>query len=347
MSTATPTNVDGGVVEDDPAGPAAGGPGWLRTRAAANYRQMFLVGTFFLMIIFFTLKKPHTYPTTGNIENLINGMPVLAVMAIAVTVVLVLGEFDLSVPNVAALTALIVAILVTQSSLGVVLVVILGLLAGVVAGSVNGVAVGYGRAQAFVVTLAVGSICAGIELYVQTKIKLGQTAIGVSDIPSSLQKLSSIHVFGFELAVVVLLVVAIVLGLVMVHTPWGRHVQAVGGNEAAARLAGVAVRRTKVIAFMVTGGLAGLAGVLFVARNGYFANALPPFLLPAYAAAFFGAAGVGRRGFSVPSTLFGALYLSVLANGLTVLNEPLWVTSVVQGVVLFVAVLMARVGSST
>jgi len=50
------------------------------------------------------------------------------------------------------------------------------------------------------------------------------------------------------------------------------------------------------------------------------------FLLPAYAAAFFGAAGVGRRGFSVPSTLFGALYLSVLANGLTVLNEPLWVT---------------------
>jgi ribose transport system permease protein len=320
--------------------------GWMRTNAAAHYRQMFLVGTFFAMILFFVLKKPHTYATSKNIEDLINGMPVLAVMAIAVTVVLVLGEFDLSVPNVAALTSLIVGILVTQSSLGVILALIIGLLAASLGGGINGVAVGYGRAQAFVVTLAVGSIAAGIELYIQTKIKLGQTAIGTTDIPSSLQKLSSIHVLGFELAVVVLLAVTLVLAIIMVFTPWGRHVQAVGGNETAARLAGVPVRRTKVIAFTVTGLLAGLAGVLFTARNGYFANALPPFLLPAYAAAFFGAAGVGRRGFSVPATLFGALYLSVLANGLTVLNEPLWVTSVVQGVVLFVAVLMAKVGSS-
>jgi ribose transport system permease protein len=267
-------------------------------------------------------------------------------MAIAVTVVLVLGEFDLSVPNVAALTALIVAILATQSSLGLILVLVLGLLAATGAGSVNGLAVGYGKAQAFVVTLAVGSIAAGLELLVQTKINLGQTAIGVSNLPTSLQKLSTSHIFGFELSVWVFLIVALVVGLAIVHTPWGRHVQAVGGNETAARLAGVPVRRTKVTAFMVTGLLGGLAGVLFAARNGYFANALPPFLLPAYAAAFFGAAGVGRRGFSVPATVFGALYLSVLANGLTVMNEPLWVTSVVQGVVLFIAVLMARGGGS-
>jgi ribose transport system permease protein len=348
MSTAPSKDTElGGVVESDPTPPPDRQSSWLRTRAAAHYRQVFLVGSFFVMIIFFILERPDTYPTKGNIENLINSMPVLAVMAIAVTVVLVLGEFDLSVPNVAALASLVVALLLTQSGLGLILAVILGLIVGVVAGGVNGVAVGYGRAQAFVVTLAVGSIAAGVELYFQTKIKLGQTAIGTTDIPKSLQKLSSVHIFGFELAVLVLLLVALVLGLVMVHTPWGRHVQAVGGNEAAARLAGVAVRRTKVIAFVTTGLLAGLAGVLFTARNGYFANALPPFLLPAYAAAFFGAAGVGRRGFSVPATLFGALYLSVLANGLTVMNEPLWVTSVVQGVVLFVAVLLARVGSTT
>jgi ribose transport system permease protein len=101
------------------------------------------------------------------------------------------------------------------------------------------------------------------------------------------------------------------------------------------------------MAFMLTALIAGLAGVLFTSANGYFADALTPYLLPAYAAAFFGAAGVGRRGFSIPATVFGALYLSTLTNGLTVLNEPQWVSSVVQGVVLFVAVLMARLGSSS
>lgn len=330
-----------------PARTPAPGGATLRERVSSNYRQIILIGSFFLMILFFILERPHTYPTTGNIHNLINGMPVLAMMAIAVTVVLVLGEFDLSVPNVAALTCLITSILAVQTSVGVIVAVILGLLAATGLGSVNGLAVGYGRAQAFVVTLAVGSVAAGFELLVQTKINLGQTAIGVETLPASLQKLSSVHLFGFELAVYVLLAVAIVVGLLIVHTPWGRHIQAIGGNETAARLAGVPVRRTKVTAFVLTGLLAGAAGVLFAARNGYFANALPPFLLPAYAAAFFGAAGVGRRGFSVPATIFGALYLSVLANGLTIMNEPLWVTSVVQGLVLFIAVLLARGGSGS
>jgi ribose transport system permease protein len=323
------------------------GGGVMRGRASLHLRQIVLVGSFFVMIAIFSIDKSSQYLTSTNIQNLINGMPVLAMMAIAVTVVLVLGEFDLSVPNVASLTCVIVGILATQSSFGIILAIIIGLIVAVTAGSVNGVAVGYGRAPAFVVTLAVGSICAGIELLIQSKISLGQTAIAVSSLPTSLQKFSTEHIAGFELAVFILLVVALVVGLIMVVTPWGRHVQAIGGNETAARLAGVPVRRTKVTAFMLTGLLAGFAGVLFTARNGYFANALPPYLLPAYAAAFFGAAGVGRRGFSVPATLFGALYLSVLANGLTVLNEPLWVTSVIQGLVLFIAVLLARAGSGT
>jgi ribose transport system permease protein len=327
-----------------PEGPSGGrAPSWARR----HYRQIVLVGSFFAMIIFFWLDGPSTYATSTNIQNLINSMPVLTMMAIAVTVVLVLGEFDLSVPNVASLVCVIVSILLTQSGDGIVLVLVLGVLAAITAGSVNGIAVGYGKAPAFVVTLAVGSICAGLELLVQSKITLGQTSIPVSSLPTSLQNLSLHHIFGFEIAVFVLLVVALIVGLAMVVTPWGRHVQAIGGNEIAARLAGVPVRRTKVIAFAVTGVLAGFAGILFTARNGYFANALPPYLLPAYAAAFFGAAGIGRRGFSVPATLFGALYLSVLANGLTVLNEPQWVTSVVQGVVLFVAVLLARAGSGS
>jgi ribose transport system permease protein len=309
---------------------------------AQQIRQALLVASFFAMILFFYLEKPHDFLTSTNIHNLIDGMPVLTGMAVAVTIVLVLGEFDLSVPNVAELTSVVVAILLVQSHIGIVLVLILGLLVGVIAGTVNGAAVGYGRASAFVVTLAVGSMCAGIELLVQGKISLGQTSISPSALPHSLAQLSTSHWLGFEVAVWIFLAVAIVVGILMVFSTKGRHIQAIGGNEIAARLAGVAVKNTKVLAFAATGLLAAFSGVLFTARTGYFAQSLPSYLLPAYAAAFFGAAAIGRRGFSVPATLFGALYLATLANGLTVMSEPLWVISVVQGGVLLFAVLVAR-----
>jgi ribose transport system permease protein len=337
------------VTTSEAAGTAGGlGPrrgSRLSGHAIQNIRQILIVASFVVMVIVFWLAKNDTFLTSQNIQNLINQMPVLTMLALAVTVVLILGEFDLSVPNIAALGTIIMAILATQTSYGIVVALILGgFIVPMLAGSVNGVAVGYGKAPAFVVTLAVGSICAGIELFAQTKISLGQTAIGVSTLPTSIQTLTTTTLGGFQLSVFVLLFVAVVLGIIMVFTPWGRHVQAIGGNETAARLAGVPVRRTKVMAFTLTGLLAGFAGILFLSSNGYFANALPPYLLPAYAAAFFGAAGVGRRGFSIPATIFGALYLAVLSNGLTVLNEPQWVISTVQGVVLFVAVLLARVG---
>jgi ribose transport system permease protein len=345
----TPVAAGGEVAKSDlvPGGPA-GGATSLKSRAVKHYRQIILIGSFLGMILVFSLAKPSEFPTTTNIQNLINGMPVLTMMAIAVTIVLVLGEFDLSVPNVASLAAVAIAILSTQTSFGVIIAVLIGaVIVGLAAGGVNGTAVGYGRAPAFIVTLAIGSICAGIELLVQSKITLGQTAIAVSALPTSLQNLTLHHILGFDLTVWVVLVIAAVVGLAMVFTPWGRHVHAIGGNETAARLAGVPVRLTKVSAFMLTGLLAGIAGILFTSGNGYFADALTPYLLPAYAAAFFGAAGVGRRGFSVPATIFGALYLSTLTNGLTVLNEPQWVASVIQGIVLFVAVLMARLGTAS
>ncbi len=135
--------------------------------------------------------------------------------------------------------------------------------------------------------------------------------------------------------------------LAVVSAPWSRHVQAIGGDETAERLTGLPVRLTKVTAFTLMGLLAVIGSILVTSGDGYFADARTPYLLPAYAAAFFGVAGVGRRGLSAPATILGALYLSTLTNGLTVLNDPPWVASAVLGSVLFVAVLMARRGTAS
>jgi len=220
-------------------GPQSGGSR-LSGHAVQNIRQILIVASFIIMVIVFWLAKSDTFLTTQNIQNLINGMPVLTMLALAVTVVLILGEFDLSVPNIASLGTVIIAVLATQTSYGIVVAMIIGgFIVAMMGGALNGVAVGYGKAPAFVITLAVGSIAAGIELYVQTKISLGQTAIGVSTLPTTIQTLSTTTIGGFQLAVFVLLFVAVVLGIIMVFTPWGRHVQAIGGNETAARLAGL------------------------------------------------------------------------------------------------------------
>jgi ribose transport system permease protein len=329
-------------------GPTPGGTStssatsWLRR----NVRQVVMVGSFFVMLAIFS-SKSSDFVSLNNFQNVLNALPVLGTMAIGVTVVLILGEFDLSVPNVAALTAAVVAIASTQTPVPLLIILALGLLLSSGIGAVNGAAVGYGKAPAFVVTLAVGSMAFGVELLAQSKIDLGQTSIALTNIPELLQMLSVNHIFGLELSFWLLILLAVIVGVGMVYSPWGRHVQAIGGNETAARLAGVPVRRTKLLAFTLTALLAGVAGIMFAARSGYFANALPPYLLPAYAAAFFGAAGVGRRGFSIPATLFGALYLQVLANGLTILNEPQWLTQLVQGIVLFAAVLLARSGTKS
>ncbi len=336
----------GGAAGAPPEG-AGGPPVSERSRPwrTLPVRQTALVGSFIAMVLFFCLQEPSGFATADNAKVLLNTLPILGMLAISVTIVLVLGEFDLSVTSVAALVTVVIAILVSQTGIAVLLAILVGLGVGAMFGTVNGLAVGYGRASAFVVTLAVGSVAAGFEVLVQGRINLGQTSIARLNLPDSLRQLTDTHIFGLELAVFVLLAVAIVLALVLVHTPWGRHVQAIGGNEMAAQLAGVAVRRTKVIAFTLTGVAAATAGLLFVVRNGYYSNAMPGFLLPAYAAAFFGAAAVGKRGFSVPATLFGTLYLATLANGLSVMNQPTWVVSVVQGAVLFTTVLIAKVGT--
>jgi len=112
----------GGLAPNSPTGAA----GSSRLRAFKHYRQVILVGSFVLMIIIFTVAKSGTFLTSTNIQNLINGMPVLTMLAIAVTVVLVLGEFDLSVPNVTSLAAVIIAVLSTQTKFGLIVAIVIG-----------------------------------------------------------------------------------------------------------------------------------------------------------------------------------------------------------------------------
>jgi ribose transport system permease protein len=309
-------------------------------------RQILLLAGFAAMVAFFSVEQSQTFPTVDNAKTILEGLVVLGFIAVAATVVLVLGEFDLAIPSAAALAAAVIAVLTTQTSLSgsVVVAAAVGIGTATLVGATSGVAVAYGNAPSFVVTLAVSSVAGGAELFAQERIDSG-TQINRFLLPEGIRKITDTELLGVRAQVFLLLAAALVVSILLSRTVFGRQAHAVGGNESAARLSGVAVRRVKITGYVVGGMLAGVAGLVLVSQQGYFTNSGPPFLLKAYAAAFFGAAAFGRNGFSVPATLLGVLFLETLSNGLRLMGEPLWVTSVVTGGLLLITVLLTRVRS--
>ncbi len=135
-------------------------------------------------------------------------------------------------------------------------------------------------------------------------------------------------------------------GWVAMHSMrFGRHAYAVGGNRNAAFLAGVPVRKVKILAYTSLGLLAGLAALVLTSRSAsYYPNASSGYLLNIYAAVFLGAAATRRTSFTIAGSALGVFWIVTLQVGLTLLNEPNWLTSLIQGAVLAIAVLLAARG---
>jgi ribose transport system permease protein len=307
-----------------------------------------LVSIFAGMVLVFAILRPESFATMANLQTILNGAAVLTIFACAVTVVLLAGEFDLSFPYVADSSALIIGVLVTttmaSTGASTLLAVVIGIVVATGFGLVNGFAVALGKVPSFVATLAVGSIAAGIELATQGKISGGLKQISTMSLPESLQNLGTMTIGSTDLRLGVLVagIVALVTWVLLRFTVFGRHVLAVGGNAEAAFLASVPVARTRIAAFAYVGLLAGIASIIGLIQRGYYNGASPGLLLQAYTVAFLGTAFLAMRRFTILGTIVAVLFIQTLANGLALLNEPTWIVSVVNGVVLLAAVVLTR-----
>lgn len=291
---------------------------------------------------FFSVARPDVFLTWDNFQAILDDASVLAVLAIGVTVVLALGEFDLSVGLVVGLAAAASAATMSYHGWPTAAAIVLALAAGAAAGLANGIGVAYVRIPSFIATLAIGSIAGGIELAI-TKTSIFQ------GLQTSYLDIGLARYGGVSLRAIIAAAVMLVFLVILRTTVFGRYAYAVGDNPAAARLTGVPVQRVKVIAFMLTGLTAGLASVLVVSSAGsYYPNLGTGFLLPAYAAAFLGLSLGGGLRFNVLGSYLGVLLLGMVTTGLTVMNQPSWVASLVHGFVLLAAVAgvaMRRQGS--
>lgn len=282
--------------------------------------------------------------TAGNISNILLQTSINGVLAIGMTFVILTGGIDLSVGSVAALAGIVSASLVTTSATAGVagapfpmeLALLVGLGAGIACGAVSGTIVSYFSVPAFVATLGMLSAARGMTLIYG----------GGRPVPALIPEFRWIgtgNVLGIPTPVVAL---AIVFGLawwILNRTRFGRYIYAVGGNAHAAKTSGINVGRIRFSVYAISGGLAGLAGMLLSARTG---SALPQagiaYELDAIAAVVIGgtslSGGVGR----ITGTLVGALIIGVMNNGLDLMGIESYYQQVLKGVLIVGAVMLDR-----
>lgn len=283
-------------------------------------------------IVFFAIARPDSFLSLDNARAILDDTSVLAVLAVGVTVVLVIGEFDLSVGFLVGLAAAAGVGAMAFHGWPVWAAVLVMLAAGAISGLASGVAVAHVRIPSFVATLAIGSIAAAVELAIT------RTSI-FEGIPASYVEIATTRVGTVPLRAIVAVAVVAVFVVILRGTVFGRHASSIGDNAAAATLAGVPVANVRLVAFVLAGTTAGLAAVLVTSSAGsYYPNLGTGLLLPAYAAAYLGLSlGSGLR-FNVIGSYIGVLLLGTVTTGLTMMNQPSWVAALVQGFVLIAAV---------
>ncbi|MCR6490361.1 ABC transporter permease [Amycolatopsis sp. OK19-0408] len=326
---------------------------FLPTRRAAVADAFFRFQSLFGLVLVFVagivFSPAHDgfpdFLTGGNLFNIVRAIAEIGIIAIGMTFVILVGGIDLSVGAVLGLAAVGSAVLLVENGLGVVPAVLLVLAAGFVFGLLQGVASAVFGIQAFIVTLAGLQVARGLARIWSggqgVQIEYGD---GPGEAPLTFSLLGERTFNGLVPIPVVIFAIVAVAAIVFLRTSaFARHVYAIGGNEKAARLSGVAVTRVKVLVYGLSGLLAALAGIIHAGQlNQGSPNDGIGYELDAIAAVVIGGTALsGGRG-SVSGTVAGALLLSMLNNILTLNNVESNVQLLIKGLVIVAAAGLQR-----
>lgn len=286
-----------------------------------------------LLVIAFSILKPEVFPSLRNVRNIIEQVSILAIISSMVTLVMVTGDFDLSVGTLASLCGVIVADLMVRG-LGIVPSILLALLVGALGGLLNGILVAYGGLSAFVATLATMTAFGGAALLYTD----GATIF--YGLPEGFRFLGQASIGPIPMPVINMAIVVALAWLILEQTTLGRRLYAIGGNKQASYLAGINVRRLRLLSFVFSGIGASIAGIVLTSRLfSAHPQAGNPFMLNAAAAVFLGATSFREGEPHVIGTLLGVLIMGVLGNGLNILGVNSYIQSILTGAIIVLAVL--------
>ncbi len=298
-------------------------------------------GTVFAALLIFIVFSifANNFFTMTNFFMLLRQMSMLTIISLGFTFVMSAGGFDMSIGNVAGLVNIVFAIvMIATGSFFIALIAALAL--GVFVGSINGALVSYVGLPDFIGTFAVGSVAFGIKMMI-TK---GNPIFFNEGVPRIFEFIGQGYVGPIPFPVIIMVLAAVFCIFLLSKTRLGRRIYAIGGNPNASLFAGINVKRYRFATFIISGLSVAIASIIMTSRLG---SAQPlageNFLLDTIAVVFLSTTMFGEGEPTGQGTLVGALIISMLTNGLTMLNVPYYFQYITKGLVVIVAVSLAVV----
>jgi ribose transport system permease protein len=326
---------EGRVDPQPPGPPRSSASSWRRN---LSFRNIGVAYVLIAIVILFSIWKPHLFPTWQTVKAILNQNAIAGLIALALVVPLSARVFDLSVGQAVGLCNVIVAWLMVNKGVAMVPAIALTILAGLAIGVMNATIVVGMRIDSFIATLATGSLmAAGVTILTNS-----QDIIG-SQLTGTFGKITTTGIAGIGLPAFIMFGVAIGLWYLLNYTVTGRRLYATGFNADGSRLAGIRTSRLRCGSLVVSGLVAGVAGVLLASQVSAGSPAIgPPYLLNAFAAAFLGATQFGGR-FNAWGTVLAVLLLGTGDTGLVLVGAPAWASNMFSGVVLLAALALTNV----
>lgn len=291
-----------------------------------------LVILMFLLIIVFSILLPDTFPTLLNVRSIISDKAIIAMLSLAAMIPMVAGKIDLTVGYGIVLWH-ILAISLQMLGLPWPVACVVVLFMGAFVGLLNGLLVEVAKIDSFIATLGTGTVLYSIALWHTG----GRQVVGM--LPEGFYAINGTFVFGLPITGFYLLAIAFALWVILEYLPIGRYMYAIGANPNAAALNGIAVPKFVMGAFIASGTLAALAGVLLASklRIGQASVGLE-YLLPALVGAFLGSTTIKPGRVNVWGTIVGVVILAVGISGIQQFGGSFWVEPLFNGVTLLVAI---------
>ncbi|MBX5182131.1 ABC transporter permease [Rhizobium sp. NZLR5] len=285
------------------------------------------------LIVIFSILLPDTFPTVLNVRSIVSDKAIIALLSLAAMIPMASGRIDLTVGYGIVLWHILAISLQTAYGLPWPVAVIIVLALGVLTGFINGLLVEVAKIDSFIATLGTGTVLYALALWHTG----GRQVVGV--LPEGFYALNGTMLFGLPITGFYVLLIAICMWVVLEYLPIGRYLYAIGANPKAAALNGIPVRKFVIGAFVTSGLLAALTGVLLASklRIGQASVGLE-YLLPALVGAFLGSTTIKPGRVNVWGTLIGVIILAVGISGIQQFGGSFFVEPLFNGVTLLIAI---------
>jgi ribose transport system permease protein len=291
-----------------------------------------------VLIVVFAIWDSPDFLTTSTFQTIFGSQAVLLILALALMIPLIVGEFDLSIVGAMSFSLTIVGWLNVLHHWAIVPTVIVALLAGLLVGIINAFfVIGIG-VDSIVVTLGAGTLWTGVAY--------GIYSTTIPNVSQTLVKVATNRILGLPLAFWYAVILMFVLWYVLAFTPLGRYLYFVGANRSVSLLSGIPVTRIRASSLILSGFLAGLAGVILAGTLGSSSPSVSAsYLLPAFAAVFLGTTTVNPGRFNPFGTFIAVYFLITGITGLELHGLTGWIEDVFYGGSLVIAVALSRLAA--